>query len=27
LNGAWKLRVQDVAAGDVGTLSSWSVTF
>ena len=27
LNGAWKLRVQDVAAGDVGTLNSWSVTF
>ena len=27
LNGAWKLRVQDTAAGDVGTLNSWSVTF
>jgi tetratricopeptide (TPR) repeat protein len=27
LNGAWKLRVQDVAAGDVGTLNSWSITF
>ena len=27
LNGAWKLRVQDVAAGDTGTLNSWSVTF
>ncbi len=27
LNGAWKLRVQDVAAGDTGTLNNWSVTF
>ena len=27
LNGAWKLQVQDVAAGDVGTLNSWSITF
>ena len=27
LNGAWKLRVQDVAAGDTGTLNSWSITF
>ena len=27
LNGAWKLRVQDVAAGDVGTLNNWSITF
>ena len=27
LNGAWKLRVQDTAAGDVGTLNSWSITF
>lgn len=26
-NGAWKLRVQDVAAGDVGTLNNWSITF
>jgi len=27
LNGAWKLRVQDTAAGDTGTLNSWSITF
>jgi xanthomonalisin len=27
LNGAWKLRVQDVAAGDTGTLNNWSITF
>ncbi|MEO8673658.1 MAG: proprotein convertase P-domain-containing protein, partial [Tahibacter sp.] len=27
LNGAWKLRVQDVAAGDVGTLNNWSIQF
>ncbi len=27
LNGAWKLRVQDVAPGDTGKLNSWSVTF
>ena len=27
LNGAWKLRVQDVAAGDTGTLNSWNINF
>ena len=27
LNGAWKLRVQDTAAADVGTLNNWSITF
>jgi len=27
LNGAWQLRVQDTAAGDVGTLNGWSITF
>ncbi|MDB6163954.1 MAG: hypothetical protein JWL98_1386, partial [Xanthomonadaceae bacterium] len=27
LNGAWKLRVQDVASGDTGTLNSWSIVF
>ncbi len=26
-SGAWKLRVRDLAAGDVGTLNSWKVTF
>jgi Zn-dependent metalloprotease len=26
-NGTWKLRVQDQAAQDVGTLNSWKVTF
>ncbi|MEU6813644.1 M4 family metallopeptidase [Streptomyces sp. NPDC046860] len=26
-NGTWKLKVQDQAAQDVGTLSSWKVTF
>ena len=25
--GAWKLKVQDLAAADVGTFSSWSITF
>jgi subtilisin-like proprotein convertase family protein len=25
--GAWKLRVRDLAAGDVGTVNSWKVTF
>ncbi len=25
--GAWRLKVTDNAAGDVGTLSSWSITF
>lgn len=27
LNGAWKLRVQDTASGDTGTLNNWSITF
>lgn len=27
LNGAWKLRVNDNAAGDVGYINSWSITF
>jgi hypothetical protein len=27
LNGTWKLRVNDNAAGDVGYINSWSVTF
>ena len=27
LNGIWKLRVNDNAAGDVGYINSWSVTF
>ncbi len=27
LNGAWVLRIQDTAAGDVGTLNNWSLTF
>ncbi|MCS0637948.1 S8 family serine peptidase [Streptomyces sp. LP05-1] len=26
-NGTWKLRVQDVAAGDTGYLDSWGLTF
>ncbi|MFD7893711.1 M4 family metallopeptidase [Streptomyces sp. NPDC059568] len=26
-NGAWKLRVQDVAAADVGRINSWKLTF
>jgi subtilisin-like proprotein convertase family protein len=26
-SGAWKLRVRDLAAGDVGTVNSWKVTF
>jgi len=25
--GAWKLKVQDLAAADVGTFSSWKITF
>ncbi len=25
--GAWKLKVQDLAAADVGTLNSWTITF
>ncbi len=27
LNGTWKLRVADMAGGDVGYINSWSVTF
>ncbi|TXI51350.1 MAG: hypothetical protein E6Q50_01335 [Lysobacter sp.] len=27
LNGTWKLRVADMAGGDVGRIDSWSVTF
>ncbi len=27
LNGAWKLRVQDVYSGDTGKINSWSITF
>jgi hypothetical protein len=27
LNGAWKLRVNDNAAGDTGYINSWSITF
>jgi serine protease len=27
LNGTWKLRVNDNAAGDVGRIDSWSITF
>ncbi|GAA4785339.1 proprotein convertase P-domain-containing protein [Lysobacter hankyongensis] len=27
LNGTWNLRVNDNAAGDTGTLNSWSITF
>ena len=27
LNGTWKLRVRDAAAGDVGSIDSWSITF
>ena len=27
LNGVWTLQVQDTAAGDVGTLNNWSLTF
>jgi subtilisin-like proprotein convertase family protein len=27
LNGTWKLRVNDNAAGDVGYINSWNVTF
>jgi len=26
-NGTWKLRVQDVAASDTGTINSWKLTF
>lgn len=26
-SGAWKLRVRDLAAGDVGTINSWKLTF
>jgi leucyl aminopeptidase len=27
LNGTWKLRVVDTAAGNTGTINSWSITF
>jgi serine protease len=27
LNGAWKLKVQDVYSGDTGYINSWNVTF
>ena len=27
INGTWKLRVNDNAAGDVGKIDSWSITF
>ncbi len=27
LNGTWKLRVADLAGGDIGRIDSWSVTF
>ncbi|WP_082576686.1 S8 family serine peptidase [Lysobacter sp. Root604] len=27
LNGTWKLRVRDAAAGDTGRINSWSLTF
>jgi serine protease len=27
INGTWKLRVNDNAAGDVGYINSWSITF
>jgi serine protease len=27
LNGTWKLRVNDNAAGDIGYINSWSITF
>ena len=27
LNGTWNLRVNDNAAGDVGYINSWSITF
>lgn len=27
LNGSWKLRVNDNAAGDIGRIDSWSITF
>jgi serine protease len=26
-NGTWKLRVQDVASADTGTINSWKLTF
>ncbi|CAM5482662.1 M28 family peptidase OS=Streptomyces alboniger OX=132473 GN=CP975_28260 PE=3 SV=1 [Streptomyces alboniger] len=26
-NGAWKLRVQDVASQDTGHINSWKLTF
>ncbi|WP_295363485.1 proprotein convertase P-domain-containing protein [Arenimonas sp.] len=27
INGTWRLRVNDNAAGDVGYINSWSITF
>ena len=27
LNGTWRLRVNDNAAGDTGYINSWSITF
>jgi subtilisin-like proprotein convertase family protein len=27
LNGTWNLRVRDAAAGDVGYINIWSITF
>ena len=27
LNGTWKLRVNDNAAGDTGRIDTWSITF
>ena len=27
LNGTWNLRVNDNAAGDVGKIDTWSITF
>ena len=27
VSGAWSLRVEDLAGGDVGTLNGWSITF
>lgn len=26
-NGTWKLRVQDIASGNVGTINAWNLTF
>ncbi|MCA0394376.1 MAG: proprotein convertase P-domain-containing protein [Proteobacteria bacterium] len=27
INGTWRLRVRDNAAGDTGYINSWSITF